>query len=48
MVFVGSENAGQNLTTISSVGRSVADDEAYDVVILRAGVGGRLTHRYIQ
>ncbi|SFS10080.1 Nucleotide-binding universal stress protein, UspA family [Halomicrobium zhouii] len=35
MVFVGSDNAGRLVTSISSVGGSVATDEAYDVVIVR-------------
>lgn len=35
LVFLGSENAGRMVTNISSVGRSVAADDAYDVVIVR-------------
>lgn len=35
MVFLGSENAGHLVVGMSSVGRSVAADEAYDVVIVR-------------
>ncbi|RYJ14201.1 universal stress protein [Halogeometricum borinquense] len=35
MVFIGSENAGHIVTTITSVGSKVAADEAYDVVIVR-------------
>jgi len=35
MVFIGSENAGHLVTALSSVGSSVAADEAYDVVIVR-------------
>lgn len=35
MVFVGSENAGHLVTSLTSVGSSVAADEAYDVVIIR-------------
>lgn len=35
MVFLGSENAGHFVTTVSSVGQTVAADEAYDVVIVR-------------
>jgi nucleotide-binding universal stress UspA family protein len=35
MVFVGSENAGKVVTSLSSVGSSVATDDAYDVVIVR-------------
>lgn len=35
MVFVGSENAGRLVTGLSSVGKTVAADDAYDVVIVR-------------
>jgi nucleotide-binding universal stress UspA family protein len=35
MVFLGSENAGHLVVGVSSVGRSVAADESYDVVIVR-------------
>jgi len=35
MVFIGSENAGRLVTAVSSVGGSVAADQAYDVVIIR-------------
>lgn len=35
MVFIGSENAGHLVTSISSVGGSIASDDAYDVVIVR-------------
>jgi nucleotide-binding universal stress UspA family protein len=35
MVFIGSENAGRVVSTVSSVGGSVASDGAYDVVIIR-------------
>lgn len=35
MVFVGSDNAGHLVTKVSSVGGSVAANEAYDVVIVR-------------
>jgi nucleotide-binding universal stress UspA family protein len=35
MVFIGSENAGHIVTAVSSVGGSIASDEAYDVVIVR-------------
>ena len=35
MVFLGSENAGRLVSSVSSVGPSVAADEAYDVVIVR-------------
>ncbi|MFP8955243.1 universal stress protein [Natrialbaceae archaeon A-CW3] len=36
MVFVGSENAGRLVASVSSVGRGVATDDAYDVVIIRS------------
>lgn len=35
MVFIGSENAGHIVTAVTSVGRSVAADASYDVVIVR-------------
>lgn len=35
MVFIGSENAGHVVTSVSSVGGSVAADASYDVVIVR-------------
>jgi nucleotide-binding universal stress UspA family protein len=35
MVFVGSENAGHIVTTLSSVASRVAADGAYDVVVVR-------------
>jgi len=35
MVFVGSENAGRLVSSLSSVGKTVAADDAYDVVIVR-------------
>lgn len=35
MVFIGSENAGHLVAAVSSVGRTVASDDAYDVVIVR-------------
>ncbi|WP_324662609.1 universal stress protein [Haloarcula sediminis] len=35
MVFIGSDNAGHIVTTVSSVGSTVAADDAYDVVIVR-------------
>lgn len=35
MVFIGSENAGRLVTSLSSVGGSIASDPAYDVVIVR-------------
>ncbi|OVE83083.1 universal stress protein [Natronolimnobius baerhuensis] len=35
MVFIGSENAGQFVSAVSSVGGNVATDTGYDVVIVR-------------
>jgi len=35
MVFIGSENAGHIVSSIGSVGSTVATDDAYDVVIVR-------------
>lgn len=35
MVFVGSENAGQVVTSVSSVGGAVSSEGEYDVVIVR-------------
>ncbi|MCU4718785.1 universal stress protein [Halapricum hydrolyticum] len=35
MVFVGSESAGQIVTSLSSVGSGIATDRSYDVVIVR-------------
>lgn len=35
MVFIGSENAGHLVTSVSSVAGAVAADESYDVVIVR-------------
>ena len=35
MVFLGSENAGSLVTSVSSVGASVAAEGSYDVVIVR-------------
>lgn len=35
MVFIGSENAGHMVTSLSSVGGGIAADEAYDVTIVR-------------
>jgi lipopolysaccharide biosynthesis protein len=35
MVFVDSENAGRLVSSLSSVGETVAADDAYDVVIVR-------------
>lgn len=42
MVFVGSENAGRLVSTLTSVGSNVAADQDYDVVIVRHCVNGRL------
>jgi len=35
MTFVGSENAGRLVSSLSSVGETVAVDDAYDVVLVR-------------
>lgn len=35
MVFIGSENAGRIVTSVSSVGAKVAAESTYDVVIVR-------------
>ena len=35
MVFIGSENAGRIVSSVSSVGDSIAASQAYDVVIVR-------------
>jgi nucleotide-binding universal stress UspA family protein len=35
MVFIGSENAGHLVTSVSSVGSNVAAEDFYDVVIIR-------------
>jgi hypothetical protein len=35
MVFVGSGNAGGIVSSLQSVGSSVASDDAYDVVLVR-------------
>ena len=35
MVFIGSDNAGRVVTSVSSVGSAVASDRNYDVVIVR-------------
>jgi nucleotide-binding universal stress UspA family protein len=35
MVFIGSENAGKIVTSISSIGGNIATEDAYDVVIVR-------------
>ena len=36
MVFIGSENAGRIVTSVSSVGANVATENSYDVVIVRS------------
>lgn len=36
MVFIGSRNAGQVVSALSSVGKSLARDDAYDIVIVRS------------
>jgi len=36
MVFIGSENAGRIVTTLSSVGGRIATDNDYDLVIVRS------------
>lgn len=38
IVFIGSENAGEIVNSVSSVGSSVAASDAYDVFIVRHGV----------
>ena len=35
VVFIGSDNAGSLVSSVSSVGSTVAADEAYDVFIVR-------------
>lgn len=35
MVVIGSDNAGQIVSSVSSVGSSVATDDSYDVLIVR-------------
>jgi nucleotide-binding universal stress UspA family protein len=35
LVVIGSDNAGRIVSSVSSVGRSVATDDAYDVLIVR-------------
>jgi nucleotide-binding universal stress UspA family protein len=42
MVFVGSENAGHLVSSLSSVGGTVAADDAYDVVIVRHRAPSRI------
>lgn len=36
MTFIGSTNAGRLVSSISSVGSTVATDDAYDIVIVRS------------
>jgi nucleotide-binding universal stress UspA family protein len=42
MVFIGSENAGRIVTTVSSVGATVATAQSYDVVIVRDRTPSRI------
>jgi len=42
MVFVGSDNAGHLVTEVSSVGGTIAADDAYDVVIVRDRTPARI------
>jgi hypothetical protein len=42
MVFVGSENAGRIASSLTSVGRGVASDDDYDVVIVRQPKRGKV------
>lgn len=42
MVFVGSDNAGHMVTSLSSVGGAVAADGSYDVVIVRERTPSRI------
>jgi hypothetical protein len=35
MVFIGSDNAGHIVTSVSSVGESIASGDDYDVVLVR-------------
>jgi len=42
MVFVGSDNAGHLVTEMSSVGGTIAADDAYDVVIVRSRTPARI------
>lgn len=35
LVVIGSDNAGRIVSSVSSVGRSVATDDAYDILIVR-------------
>lgn len=42
MVFIGSENAGHLVTSVSSVGSNVAAEDFYDVVIVRHAQTARI------
>ena len=42
MVFIGSENAGHLVTSVSSVGSTVAAEDFYDVVIVRHAQTARI------
>jgi len=41
MVFIGSDNAGRLVTSLSSVGDRISTDGSYDVVIVRTPYDGR-------
>jgi len=43
MVFIGSDNAGHLVSTVSSVGQSIAIDHEYDVVIVRDRSPAKIT-----
>ncbi|MFC7202339.1 universal stress protein [Haloferax namakaokahaiae] len=43
MVFVGSDNAGHFVSSVSTVGGNVASDDAYDVVIVRTPISAKRT-----
>ena len=45
MVFIGSENAGNLVTAVSSVGAHVAANDQYDVVIVRHREPTKLSKR---
>lgn len=45
MVFVGTENAGRVVAPLTSVGATVAADEAYDLVIVRKPHSGAIQRR---
>jgi nucleotide-binding universal stress UspA family protein len=42
IVFIGSDNAGTFVASISSVGSSVAADEAYDVMVVRHRIPSKI------